>query len=361
MNQASSSTSHRRLGLEQLEKRSLLAGGLSNVIPTGFETGQSVEGPAADRLPRPAEEKVRTASRTGQTTPNVDLVSQVQPNALPESTTIPVSNTGTRAPVVDAVFSSLEHSEQRDATAGTDQVADLVSDNLSTKQSNTPLPQVSCTVVPDGVSHTQVLTEVDHSETDAAIRLSPFLGQPLTLSADLASRSWQFDRDLLPRLNEVAETPSKDVARYHDLALPNWWVGSGGMIAIDHFAMPETNSVPDETLVDVQLEGAVMLSRSVDLFTLSATSPIAVPVSQQAIDTVMTTLAKLTESKVQPLYRSTQIRLSNLVYPTLGLIVTGVALSARQRSKNAEFQKQVTSRRQTRRLDRSNRLNRVVT
>ncbi len=373
MSSPSSTRPSRYLCLERLESRSLLAGGLMADGLAEFTGGddrldrssakqhQSIalqSGPTQSNAPpnnanRPIAGEFAAQGRL-QPTLNPATESsqqqrlQSQPSVAAENTPSGFIVLGAAsAPqtlATDAVLASLASVSSESTAVADEAIAGVPSSEVSTIQSADTSVRRPLGQTPDIVEiPSPEPIDFDSSEHDGTVDLTPLLAQPFQPTERASEDTWELNRETLPRLKQAIEITPGELARLADNVVTDWFGGPGGMVAVDHVQLPGERFPLDNAIVDIQLESTVMLYRSLDLFAASTGSPISIPISipisGPVLDALMTTLEKIAESETQPVDNPAPIKVSTIAYPAIAVAATGAALSARQRSKKAEFLK----------------------
>ncbi|MFG0288166.1 MAG: hypothetical protein ACF8CQ_08330 [Rhodopirellula sp. JB044] len=142
---------------------------------------------------------------------------------------------------------------------------------------------------------------------------------------------WQLRSATLPMLRRIVEASPSERAEIADDLMKNWFSGPGGLISLDRVLLP-TPSVSVENLsIDVQLESAVMLHRSLAMVATGSVPALSGPV----LDAIMASIDAAAESPQQPIADAVPTRIRVSGYSAIAAAVSiATAVAARQRFKH---------------------------
>ncbi len=350
-------SSSRRLRLERLENRSLLAGGLlavglaeftaavdasqpQNLTGANVTTDVDTNGNADVHVNANANSNVN--NQVSLSTDRAQPAANPLPNNGRTQTDDTFSQGRQTLPVVPVV-SSDDTNTTTDSVSATDRVD---SDSLDTSKPTTvdSADFVSATdatfasfAEPADVD-SDVATLPDHEDT---LDLTPLLRSSAMLHADSASEdTWQLDGESLHRLRQTLDLTNDQLAEYADAVVNEWYGSDGGMVDLDYVQLPVGMITLDTVPVDIQLESTLLLYRSLELFSSTASPhialPAAAPISEPVLDAIMATLGELAELKTQPVDSPATTRMPTLAYPVAAIAATGAAITARLKAKSKE-------------------------
>lgn len=162
---------------------------------------------------------------------------------------------------------------------------------------------------------------------------------------DLAGR-WQLNDNSLSDLEDLSHSkPSEESVdeTMREFLVDEWFSPRAGMIALNHVQLPTLVAQVSPKIVELGLESAVALHRSMDSVAEAiAHAPIGPALSGPALDAIMASLQEVATSDAQPIGQTLSFRLPMATYPTVVVVAASVAASSRRKQKRSESNLQFT-------------------
>lgn len=338
----------RVLRIEPLEKRSLLAGNLFGGDDLRINLfGHDKRGDDQSRI--------LDSDRSQQVAANIP--NNRQPTRIvADATTIPPRQDSPAGPslfvVVEAAplsATTVPDVEQRRSQAPADAVIDTAIAAFTTDE---------VTEAADGIVEDDLLLREERQESHSApiatsgtltdlrsglsrIQVAPIerdggLIELSPLEFDLSedgsrdkSEPWQIGADILPKIRSALEQTTDLHGQVVDAAIASWFggnAGSGGMIAVDQFILPQTVFDTAIEWIEVALQSDLKLHRSLGMIAGGSTPPI----SDVTLDAIMASLAEIADSQTQPISSIHRFEVPTVAYPAIAILTT-VAIAARRK------------------------------
>lgn len=138
---------------------------------------------------------------------------------------------------------------------------------------------------------------------------------------------WHLDRRTLPLLNDVIEAAPQQDLNIADQVANDWLNGPGGMIALDQVTLPSGDLTIPLQHIDVQLESGLGLHRSLGLVANGMAPAISGPV----LDAIMASLEQVATSDAQPVAQRALPAARTLAYPAIAVVATTLVISSRRK------------------------------
>lgn len=173
----------------------------------------------------------------------------------------------------------------------------------------------------------QTFNAFDSSGNDAGtIALSPLRAfDPLGKTDD--SDAWQLPKAAFPQLRRIVETAQSNRLALHDRVLQEWFHGPGGMIALDEVKLPADCPVTLFDAIEVRLESELGLHRSLGLVSGNVQPALSVDL----LDAIMASIEQAATSEKQPIATTARLRIPSVVYPGAAVAATALVLSHQRR------------------------------
>ncbi|QEG41030.1 hypothetical protein [Roseimaritima ulvae] len=344
MNRHTFPPSSRRLRLEQLEHRALLAGGVLALELTDVSdvTGSadalqssqvnSSIAIAETRSPAAQTQAAEAGRRTFQPAEAADTTTQ-RPNLAAS----PIISTADTTSDSFAVEPSAATDASIQATANEDVVSAETVSAIDARFAAFEAPSKAENV------------EAFSDDPEETVDLSGLLRSPARLLSEaVRDDDWLLDADTIPRLRQTLDVTANEFAELTDTVITEWYDIAGGMVALDHVQLPQDAFPLQRAAVEVHLESTLMLYRSLTMFSSSSTPQIALPASGEisgpVLDAIMATLGELATSETQPLASSPAQPLPLLAYPATAIAAAGAAaaIAARHRAYSQKTRPQTS-------------------
>jgi hypothetical protein len=359
------SSAQRRLRLERLESRSLLAGGVLELTlffeptfdtpttgvvdeatsprPQGFVTSSNTDNQA---ISRPAQQVPQQNTSREQSRPVQNTADQA-PDRLELAFNPPQQLRVDHRPDQDPNFRTPAAVDQAIAALASETTIEVVDEATSPQaQEFSALPVETQSLQTPQTSElrstqTRRLDAIESSTDSGMIDLSPL--DPLT--PQLGERSdWELNQGTFPLLERIRDAARNDDRLNNqsaeiDQVMQDWFSGPGGLIAVDSVELPAGPFFLDSDMLNEGLRATVALHRSLGW----SPETIAPALSGEAIDAVMQSLNHVAQSVVQPVIQTARPIVSSAVYPSAAAIAaTTLAINYRRKHRLPESNLQIT-------------------
>ncbi|MCM2369862.1 hypothetical protein [Aporhodopirellula aestuarii] len=252
-------------------------------------------------------------------------------NSAPVTSRVVIAQTVVPVPngIVDAAIASLTSVDSSQANEVESEVLEAVS--TIEPESDTRVVENETAETTEAVQLIVSADSIPDAADDGLLHWFPLWGLNLAKPSDSKVETpWQLSQDTIPLLQRVIEASPEERGEIVDSLMADWFSGPAGLISLDRVVLPTQYLSIDDFAIDVQLESAIMLHRSLGMVATGVVPPLSGPV----LDAIMASLEEAAMSQNQPIADTTILQLPSAVYPAIIAVATGIAIAARRQFKH---------------------------